>query len=73
MKRSDMIQNIASELVHEYTNFMSFDKALNMAEIILNRLEIDGMQPPSIPTGASGWEVGKGMPSYINKWEPVDE
>jgi hypothetical protein len=46
MKRSDMVLDIASELVHEYTNFMSWDKAQELAEIILSRIEKDGMSPP---------------------------
>lgn len=41
-----MILDIASELVHEYTNFMSFDKAQELAEIILNRIEKEGMRRP---------------------------
>lgn len=41
MKRSDMILNIASELVHEHINFISFDKAQELAEVILSRIEID--------------------------------
>ena len=46
MKRSDMIKDIASELVCEYTNFMSFDKAQDLANVILNRIEKEGMCPP---------------------------
>lgn len=46
MKRSEMIQIIASDLVHEYTNFMPFDKVQELAEIVLKRIEGEGMLPP---------------------------
>jgi predicted kinase len=46
MKRSEMILIIASELVHEFTNFMDFDDAQSMAEIVLARVEDEGMLPP---------------------------
>jgi quinol monooxygenase YgiN len=46
MKRSDMLLNIASELVHEHTNFMAWDKAQELAKIVLSRIEKDGMLPP---------------------------
>lgn len=46
MKRSEMIQNIASELVCEQTNHISWDKAQEVAERVLARIEKDGMTPP---------------------------
>jgi len=49
MKRSEMILNIASELIHEHTNLIPFDKAQDLAEIVLNRIEKDGMLPPIEP------------------------
>lgn len=62
MKRSEMVLNIASELVHSYTNFLSFDKAQELAELILSRIEKDGVLPPAY--------------SYLNinlrNWEPED-
>jgi len=53
MKRSEMILNIASELVHEYTNLMPFDKAKELADIVLTRIEREGMYPPA--TRESQW------------------
>lgn len=73
MKRSEMIQNIASELIHPNTKFMSYDKALELAEIVLKRIEKDGMLPPGYPTNLSGWEIGKGGSAYIYEWEPEDD
>jgi hypothetical protein len=46
MKRSEMLLDIASELVHEHTNFMPWSKAQQMAEIVLSRIEREGMKPP---------------------------
>lgn len=40
---------------------------------ILDFLEKQGMLPPSVPTGASGWEIRRGKPAFINEWEPEDE
>lgn len=57
MKRSEMIQNIASELIHPNTKFMSYDKALELAEIVLKRIEEDGMLPPSCVKLKSGLTV----------------
>ena len=45
MKRSEIILCIASELVCDLTNFMPFDKAQELAEIVLNRIEKEGMCP----------------------------
>lgn len=46
MKRSDIILDIASTLVHTYTDFMSFDKTQELAELVLDRIEKEGMLPP---------------------------
>lgn len=61
MKRSEIIMNIASELVHEFTNFMAFDDAQEMAEIVLKRIEKDGMIPPNNQ---------KYDYTITNSWEP---
>ena len=47
MKRSEMIQTIATELCHPHTSFMAWDKCLHLAEVILKRIEKEGMKPPS--------------------------
>lgn len=79
MKRSEMIQNIASELVHEWTGFMPFSKAQQLAEIVLKRIEKDGMQPPTILWFSTG-EYSPLKESNIFddydcdlQWEPEDE
>lgn len=64
MTRNEMIQNIASELVHEYTNFMSFNKAQAMAEIILARIEQEGMLPPEAVV-----DNGQDGKMWSNEWE----
>lgn len=46
MKRSDMILDIASELVREETDFLDFGKALIVAEFVLTRIEKEEMMPP---------------------------
>jgi len=46
VRKSEMIQTIASELIHEHTNFMPWDKAQEMAEIILTSVEKKGMRRP---------------------------
>lgn len=65
MKRSEMIEIIASELVQEFTNFMMFNKAQELAEIILSRIEKDGMLPPIEP-GRTEADLDLGVP----EWEP---
>jgi hypothetical protein len=47
MKRSEMVENIASELVIFYPKF-NYDVALELADIILIRIEKDGMLPPPV-------------------------
>ena len=46
MKRSEMLLSIASELVHPHLGFPLWPEAQEMAEIILSRIEKEGMQPP---------------------------
>ena len=60
MKRSDVILAIASELVHSDINFVPFNKAQEMAEIILNRIEKEGMLPP--PLDIISWDK-------VHNWE----
>lgn len=31
------------------------------------------MQPLSVPTNFSGWNIGKGFSAYTNEWESEDE
>lgn len=72
MKRDEMVKKISKFLQgYEDTGFK--DEREDDADALLTMLERAGMQPPSIPTGASGWEVGKGAPSYVNQWEKDDE
>lgn len=63
MKRSEMIQIIASELVHEETKFMSFDVAQDLAEVILKRIEAEGMLPPIEP-GRTEYDLDLGVPEW---------
>lgn len=67
MKRSDFIKQLDLKLHTKW----GYDMNLSLTDlhIIVKFCEDLGMLPPSIPTGASGWEVGQGMPSYINEWE----
>ena len=68
-----MVLDIASELVHEHTNFMPFDKAQELAEIVLNRIEKEGMLPPFneeefiFSKNEHGIELANG-----NQWEPEE-
>jgi len=69
-----MIEDIASELCHPYSTeiFINFDKALEIAEIVLNRIEKEGMLPPeyNMNEGSGKYKI----PScYTNEWEPEDE
>jgi len=66
MKRSEMILNIASELVREESNFISWDKAQILAEHVLKRIEKEGMLPPS--------QLFKNIPwGFQCEWEPETE
>lgn len=46
MRRSEMILDIASELVRAESDFIDFGKALALAEYVLDRIEKEGMIPP---------------------------
>ena len=59
MRRSDMILDIASVLVDERTNFMSWDKAQELAEMVLTTVERQGMIPPSYNVTADFDSSGK--------------
>jgi hypothetical protein len=68
MKRSDMVLNIASTIVmHDIT--ITFDKAQEMAEIILERIEKEGMLPPEIKCTDPGHFEGDSFKYEINEWE----
>lgn len=71
MKRSEMVLNIASELVNDLTNFMPFDKAQCMAEIILTRIQKDGMIPPM--SKETETHHGGYVRLWTMKWEPEVE
>jgi hypothetical protein len=72
MKRSEMIENVASELVHEWTGFMPFDKAKQLAEICLNRIEKEGMRKPLKYIKVNDELLGN-IEVAIDKWEPEEE
>jgi hypothetical protein len=50
MKRSDMIQDIASYIIigccDNDISPMAYDKAQNIAELVLEKMENEGMTPP---------------------------
>jgi hypothetical protein len=53
MKKSEALADIASEIVLSGFNNgldISWDKARNMADQILSKIELIGMAPPSVPT-----------------------
>lgn len=43
MKRSEMLEDIALELIREELGFPSYDKCQIVAEYVLNRIEKEGM------------------------------
>lgn len=65
MKRSEMILDMASELVGEYPN-IPFDKAQDIANVILNRIERAGMLPP-IESYRSIEDLDLGPPEWENE------
>ena len=74
MKRSEMINIIASYMLKEQTiNFFKDEdtelvkNALSLAEDALDAAEAAGMLPPSYPTYNSG------IAHYPNEWEPENE
>lgn len=66
MKRSKMIELLCNEI---HMDDVTLHLWPSEANAILVTLEQAGMLPPSIPTNASGWEIGKGTPAYINEWD----
>ena len=68
MKKSEVKKLFLEFYEHQTSQNMRFtgDDFLYLAEHII------GMLPPSIPTNATGWEVGKGAPTHINEWENED-
>ena len=78
MKRSEMVLKIASEVViHDHT--ITFDKAQDLAEVILGEIEEAGMLPPDKRPASSqlttkDWKIERDM--WVQKtfaWEPEDE
>lgn len=73
MKRS-LMKHYIIQALYCHIPFTNMHELSIVAEGVLQTIEGgnptgDSMLPPSIPTGASGWDVGKGMPSYVNEWE----
>jgi hypothetical protein len=72
MKKSEMIEDIASEMIREEINFPSFNKAKIVAEHILNRIEKQGMLPPSVQINPN-YSNARIPACYKNEWESEDE
>lgn len=73
MKKSEMILTIASALIHPYTNFMPWDKAQHLAEIILNEMEKEGMTPPYREIASISIVEQYGFKAPRRSWEPENE
>ncbi len=69
VKRSEMLENIASELVRQELGFPSFDKCQLMAEYILTRMEKEGMCP-SYNLNA---ELSDDFKVIVYQWEPEND
>lgn len=70
MKRSDIILNIASEIVM-FNHNINFGTAQDMAEVILIRIEKDGMLPPSYTYIPGNPDIISSIGSgRKNEWEP---
>lgn len=65
MKRSEMIQIIASDLIREALDNPHWNVAQEIAEIILKRIEDQGMVPPQIFKGTDQ-DV---LHAYVNQWD----
>ena len=66
MKRSEMIERLADALeYHEWKG-----EPDEMADLILNFLERQGMQPPAIPKKYVFDDSGEGAVVMFNEWEP---
>lgn len=71
MKRSEMIEDIASELIREESNFISWDKAKILAKYVLKRIEKEGMLPPF---RNKTWETENEIHSvFESEWEPEND
>jgi len=67
MRRHEMVQNIATAIlisaIDELDICISYDKALNMADVVLKRIEKEGMVAPlsdeynQINSKYYGWDV----------------
>lgn len=69
MKRSEMIIYMTQEYQRSYRGGMSEMSHEERMEFLLDRLEEAGMLPPPVPTGASGWDIGKGASAYVFAWD----
>lgn len=69
MRRSEMIQEIASQVVMEHVE-IPWDKAQRLAEIILKQIEWHGMLPPSYEARypKSGNKLD-GSTMIVHEWE----
>ena len=80
MTRNDMVKSIASELILAWLNTMGirtlppFDKAQEMADSILLKIELEGMLPPkmfgvydNVPTVTPTGNLDYG---FKRGWEP---
>lgn len=66
MKRSEMVQNIAIELMSRLPEWEKQER-LNFASEILQCIEIEGMLPPKWYDKFGPYEM------YRHTWEPEDE
>lgn len=79
MKRSEMVQNIAIELMSRLPEWEKQER-LNFASEILQCIEMEGMLPPYWIPEDHGYTYGdepsgepNGFGISVNKWEPEDE
>jgi hypothetical protein len=84
MKRSDMVQSLASELIYAWLDVFGveglpdYGQAQYIANLMLKKAEREGMAPPEIKEFVeipahnilgAGFKVGHN----VHKWEPEDE
>lgn len=69
MKRSEMIQDLASDLIVELGDDVDIDykKAQNIANTLLCTMENNGMLPPKRDLSENGWVL------FNYEWEDEDE
>lgn len=69
MKRSEMIQDMASKIILRLIDYkidLSYDKAQDLAEELLNSQKEHGMLPPTIKTNEFNGHISD---MYKNEWE----